>query len=54
MAQFTLGYLYFSGKILNKDIETASEYLKQSSIKGNPISIILFQETLKELKNDKK
>lgn len=54
MAQFTLGYLYFSGKILNKDIETASEYLKQSSIKGNPISIILFQETLKELKNDQK
>lgn len=55
MAQFTLGYLYYSGKIVDKDIEEANSYLKQSSIKGNPISIILFQETLKEIKeNDKK
>lgn len=50
MALFTLGYLYYTGKFVGKDLEEASAYLKESSIKGNPISIIMFQQTLKELK----
>ena len=54
LAQFTLGYLYHSGKLLGKDIEESNAYLKQSSLQGNPIAIILYQETLKELKNEQK
>lgn len=50
MALFTLGYLYYTGKFVEKDIDQASSYLRQSSLKGNPIAIIMFQNTLTELK----
>lgn len=50
MALFTLGYLYYTGKFVGKDLEEANSYLRQSSLKGNPIAIIMFQNTLKELK----
>src|SRR5690606_10759780 len=54
-AQFTLGYLYFTGKSVKQDFSIATKYLSLSAANKNPISIVMLDEINKlnfnELKN---
>lgn len=44
LAQFTLGYLYFTGKVVKQDFSVAAKYLALSASNKNPISIIMLDE----------
>lgn len=46
-SNFTLGYLYFTGKSVKQDFVKASEYLQKSALLGNPISVIMLEEIKK-------
>lgn len=52
MAQFTLGYFYFTGKVVSQDFSKAIKYLSLSAINKNPISIIMIDEVNKMNIND--
>ena len=43
-AQFTLGYLYFTGKVVKQDFSRSIKYLSLSAVNKNPISIIMIDE----------
>lgn len=43
-AQFTLGYLYFTGKGVKQDFLIATKYLSLSAANKNPISIVMLDE----------
>lgn len=44
LSNFTLGYLYFTGKGVEQNFEKSKLYLERSAKYGNPISVIMLEE----------
>jgi TPR repeat protein len=43
-SNFILGYLYFTGKVVEQNFNKSHKYLKNSALNGNPISLIMLEE----------